>query len=233
MAAGTADSDSGSESVSSGGKKRYLSQKRKYTKKPKTPLHDSSSSLKPLPNKRNHHRKVEVIEIDSSSEEEPDHDDARLDLANLPSTLNQRGDNLSQRAESLRQFSEAAALSSAGAPAQYHPHPALTQFRGGIHPLLGDPTALNMSRLGRVPSTIPTNMLLGTPPNLGSMQHSAAGLSHQGAPGIMVPATAGSQQLYFDALGAGSLRPTNGFTDPRFAAQYDGYLHRQLDGRGE
>jgi hypothetical protein len=223
------------------------------------PIIDSSVRQSNPSSSRNLPQPNEVIEIDSdSSDDNGNQDDVRFkprvfqnqssalgrpNLPILPGALNQRMDAQrmeaqrmeAQRAEALRQYSESAALSSAGATGQYHP--GLAHLRGGMHPLLGDSSALAMSRLGRVPSTIPTSLLLGTPPNLGGMNQAGAGLSHHGAPGMMGLTNAASQHLHFGALGASALRGASGFSDPRFATtssarQLDDYLH-QIDGRGE
>lgn len=219
------------------------------------------------------HGVEEVIEIDSdsSSSEDNDNDDEpaqrHMDIRlgqsprqYLPDSSTSPLDHhllpsaLEQRAEALRHISESAAYSSAAATAggvQYYP--SLAQLRAGMaHPLLGDPAGLAISRLGRVPSTIPTSLLLGTPPTLGGIHHSVAGLSSHGAPGHRLLPTAAHQQLHYGSLGSGSLvgslgsgslggslRGTSAYTDAQLAAasdarrHLDSYMHHQMDDRGE
>ena len=254
----TASDDDDSDS-SGAGKKRPSTnhQKRKYTKKQRTSPPANTSNPR-----KHHHRQAEVIEIESSSQSEDE--DVRydhtvrlgsqrvsttspLERPLLPGALNQRVD-------ALRHISESVALASAGTPAQYHPD-ALAQLRAGgmgmhhhQHLHGGDPSGAaltTMSRLGRVPSTIPASMLLGTPasmllgtpPAMENIHHSAAGL-HHGGMGVLPGG--GAQHLHhYGALGgADSLMGTGGL-DPHLMAannarQYDDYIHhRHLDGRGE
>ena len=112
----------------------------------------------------------------------------------------------------------------------------------GVHPaLLGaDPNEIPMPRLGRVPPTIPTSLLLGTPPstNLGNLHHSAAGLTHGGRGLMAIPSVAHQNQLQSLGSLGGSLREAVGYADAhRFAPsgsrqQIDDYIRQHMDGRG-